>query len=159
MSVAQLAPAMTRGPTRWLLLGSLALNLFFIGVAVAMAVRGPPQSAWDRNVFVRYERMAASLPPTDAALLRGQIAADRAAIEAAQTQYRARQETVRETLRREPFDAEALRTAMAQSRAARQTYDVAIQGAVAVTAPQMSSAGRRAVADWPPGRRTASKER
>lgn len=159
MSVAQLAPTMARGSSRWLLLGSLALNLFFIGVAVAMAVRGPPPSAWNRNVFVRYERMAATLPPSDAALLRGQIDADRAAIEIAQTRYRASQETVRETLRREPFDAEALRAAMAQSRAARQTYDVAIQGAVAVTAPKMSPAGRRAVADWPPGRRSASKER
>jgi hypothetical protein len=91
--------------------------------------------------------------------LRGQIAADRAAIEATQATYRAAQETVRESLRREPFDAGALRAAMAQSRAARQAYDQTIQGAVADIAPQMSSAGRLAVANWPPGRRSASNPR
>ena len=33
MTVAQYAPTVTRGSSRWLLLGSLALNLFFVGVA------------------------------------------------------------------------------------------------------------------------------
>ena len=44
MSIAQFAPAMTRGSSRWLLLGSLALNLFFIGVALAMAIRAPARA-------------------------------------------------------------------------------------------------------------------
>jgi uncharacterized membrane protein len=75
MSIAQLAPAMTRPSSRWLLLGSLALNLFFIGVVVALAIRSPVSSSWDRDIFVRVERIASTLPAEDAATLRTQIAA------------------------------------------------------------------------------------
>jgi uncharacterized membrane protein len=155
MSIAQLAPATTRGASRWLLLGSLALNLFFVGVAVAMAIRAPAPSTWDRNVFVRIERIAATLPPTDADLLRGQIDANRAAIEDSQTKYRAAQHEIRVTLRQDPFDPEVLRQVMAKSRAARQNFDQAVQGVFAAAATQMSAAGRHALADWPPGRKSA----
>ena len=66
MTLAQTASFTERRSSRWLLLGSLALNLFFIGVAIAMAIRGPvPPPTWDRNVFVRAERIAATLPPSD----------------------------------------------------------------------------------------------
>ena len=156
MTVAQYAPAISRGSSRWLLLGSLALNLFFVGVAVAMAIRAPSAPTWDRNVFVRVERIADTLPPTDADLLRGQIKANRATIEDAQTQYRTAQDQIRETLRHEPFDAAVMQAAMAKSRAARQAFDQVIQGVFAFSASQMSPAGRNALADWPPGRKTTS---
>ncbi len=158
MSVAQLAPAMARGSSRWLLLGSLALNLFFIGIAAALAVRAPAPPSWDRNVFVRVERLAASLPPADADLLRGQIKANRETIEDAQTNYRAAQDVIRVTLRHEPFDVAAMRAAMAQTRAARQNFDQVIQGVFAASASQMSPAGRHALADWPPERKSASTQ-
>ena len=158
MTIAQLAPAMTRGSARWLLLGSLALNLFFVGVAVAMAVRAPAPSTWDRNVFVRVERIATTLPPTDADLLRGQIDANRAAIEDTQIKYRTAQHEIRVTLRQEPFDPEALREAMAKSRAARQNFDQVVQGVFAGVATQMSAAGRHALADWPPGRKSTGNQ-
>jgi uncharacterized membrane protein len=154
MTIAQLAPAMERGASRWLLLGSLALNLFFVGVALALAVRAPAPPSWDRNVFVRVERLAASLPPADADRLRGQIQTDRATIEATQAKYRAAQDEIRATLRREPFDVEAMRAVMAKTRAARQNFDQVIQGVFAVAASQMSSAGRNALADWPPGQKS-----
>lgn len=158
MTVAQLAPSsMSRGSTRWLLLGSLALNLFFVGVAVAMAIRAPEPSVWDRDVFVRVERLAATLPPADAALLRGGIDADRKAIEAAQMQYRSAQSDIRAVLRQEPFDAAAMRAAMSKTRAARQNFDQNLQGVFADAAAKMSPAGRRALADWPPSRKSASK--
>lgn len=157
MSYAQITPAMaSRGSARWLLLGSLALNLFFVGVALAMAIRGPAPSGWDRNVFVRVERLAATLPPSDGDLLRGQVNANRAAIEEAQGNYRGAQDGIRETLRQDPFDAGAMRAAMAKTRAARQTFDQTVQGMFAGAAAQMSSAGRHALADWPPGRKSAS---
>jgi uncharacterized membrane protein len=158
MTLAQLAPAMTRGSSRWLLLGSLALNLFFFGVAVAMAIRAPASSTWDRNVFVRIERIATTLPPTDADLLRGQIKANREAIEDTQTKYRTGQHEIRVTLRQEPFDPVALREAMAKSRAARQNFDQIVQGVFAGVAAQMSAAGRHALADWPPGRNSQTKQ-
>jgi len=161
MTLAQFAPAMTRGSSRWLLLGSLALNLFFVGAAVAIAIRAPappPAPAWDRNVFVRVERIATTLPPSDADLLRGQIKANRAAIEDTQTKYRTAQDGIRATLRQEPFDPAAMREAMAKTRAARQNFDQTIQGVFAATAAQMSAAGRHALADWPPGRKIESKQ-
>ena len=158
MTLAQFAPAMTRGSSRWLLLGSLALNLFLIGAAVAIAIRAPAPPAWDRNVFVRVERIATTLPPSDAALLRGQIKANREAIEDTQTKYRTAQDTIRATLRQQPFDPAAMREAMAKTRAARQNFDQTIQGVFATTAAQMSAAGRHALADWPPGRKIESKQ-
>jgi uncharacterized membrane protein len=157
MSIAQLAPSMTRGASRWLLLGSLALNLFFVGVALAMAIRAPAPSYWDRDVFVRVERLAAALPPADADILRDRIKTNRETIGSAQTKYRSAQNTIRQALRREPFDAEAMRAAMAETRTARQTYDQAIQGVYADAAAQMSSAGRNALADWPPSRKSRGK--
>lgn len=157
MSIAHAVPAVTRGSSRWLLLGSLALNLFFVGIAVAMAIRAPAPSYWDRNVFVRVERLAATLPPGDADIVRGQINANHAAIDEAQTKYHAAREHIHEVLRQEPFDPAAMRAAMAQTRAARQTFDQVIQGVFATAATQMSSAGRRALADWPPGRNSANK--
>jgi uncharacterized membrane protein len=156
MTIAQYAPAITRGSSRWLLLGSLALNLFFVGVALAMAIRAPASPAWDRNVFVRVERIADTLPPADADLLRGQIKANRQLIEDSQTQYHSAQDQIRVTLRREPFDVETMRAAMAKTRAARQAFDQVIQGVFAFSASQMSPAGRSALADWPPGRKSTS---
>jgi len=156
MTIAQYAPAITRGSSRWLLLGSLALNLFFVGVALAMVIRAPSAPAWDRNVFVRVERIADTLPPADADLLRGQINANRATIEESQTQYRSAQDQIRVTLRQEPFDVEVMRAAMAKTRAARQAFDQAVQGVFAFSASQMSPAGRSALADWPPSRKTTS---
>jgi uncharacterized membrane protein len=145
------------GSSRWLLLGSLALNLFFVGIAAAMFVRAPAPPSWDRNVFVRAERIAASLPTADADVLRGQIKTNHETIEDAQTKYRAAQDGIRAALRQEPFDVTAVPTAMAKARLARQNFDQAIQGVFAVSAAQMSQAGRNALADWPPGRKTAGK--
>ena len=157
MTAVQYAPTVTRGSSRWLLLGSLALNLFFVGVAVAMAIRTPAPPAWDRNVFVRVEHIADTLPPADADLLRGQINANRQLIDEAQTKYHSAQDAIHAALRQEPFDVNAMRAAMAQTRAARQAFDQVIQGVFAFSAAQMSPAGRKALADWPPGRKTTSK--
>ena len=156
MTIAQYAATTTRGSSRWLLLGSLALNLFFVGVAVAMAIRAPAPPAWDRNVFVRVEHIADTLPPADADLLRGQINANRQLIDEAQTKYHSAQDAIHAALRHEPFDVNAMRAAMAQTRAARQAFDQVIQGVFAFSAAQMSPAGRQALADWPPGRKSTS---
>jgi uncharacterized membrane protein len=159
MSIAHAFPTIDRGSSRWLLLGSLALNLFFVGVAIAMVVRAPPTSYWDRNVFVRVERLAATLPPADADILRGEINANRAAIESAQTAYHRAQDNTHDVLRQEPFDVEAMRAAMAKTRAARLTSDQTVQGVFAVIASKISPAGRQALANWPPGRKPVSDKR
>jgi uncharacterized membrane protein len=159
MTVAHFAPTVARGSKRWLLLGSLALNLFFIGVAIAIAIRAPDAPSWDRNVFVRMERLSATLPPADADKLRGEINSNRQAIEAAQTQYRSAQDQIRAALRKEPFEVNDMRAAMTQTRAARQSFDQILQGMFADAASKMSHEGRQALADWPPGRKTAGNGR
>jgi uncharacterized membrane protein len=121
-----------------------------------MAIRAPAPPAWDRNVFVRVEHIADTLPPADADLLRGQINANRQLIDDAQRQYHSAQDQIHETLRHVPFEAEAMRASMAKTRAARQNFDQVIQGVFAFSAAQMSQAGRSALADWPPGRKTTS---
>ena len=104
-------------------------------------------------MFVRVERLAATLPPADADMLRGQINANRQTHRRRAAPISRARRTIRATLRHEPFDAEAMRAAMAKTRAARQAFDQVIQGVFAAAA-QMSPAGRHALADWPPGRKT-----
>ncbi len=159
MSVAQATFAAPRSGSRWLLLGSLALNLFFVGIAVAMLIRAPAPRTWDPDVFVRVERLAATLPPADAQILRAAMDANHAAIAQTQDAYHDARDDIRETLRQDPFKLEAMRAAMAKTRVTRQAYDQAIQGVFADAAAKMSSAGRHALADWPHGRNPRSKPR
>ena len=160
MSVAQATFTGTRSGSRWLLLGSLALNLFFVGIAVAMFIRAPePPRTWDPNVFVRVERLAATLPPADAQILRAAMDANHDAIAKTQGAYHDARDNIRETLRQEPFKVEAMRAAMAETRATRQAYDQMIQGIFADAAAKMSSDGRHALADWPHGRKSKDKPR
>ena len=151
-------PAPTRGSSRWLLLGSLALNLFFVGIALAMVIRAPAPSYWDPNVFVRVERLAATLPPADAEILRGQINANHAAIEDAQAKFHSARQHVHEVLRQEPFDVEAMRAATAQTRAARLNFDQTVQGVFADIAAKITPAGRQALANWPPGAKDRERQ-
>ena len=49
-----------------------------------------------------------------------------------------------------PFDAGALRAAMADRRAARQALDLALNDVIAAAAARMSPAGREKLASWTP---------
>ncbi len=159
MSVSFAPAAMKHGSSRWLLLGSLALNLFFIGIAIAMAVRptpAPAPNSWDPDVFVRMERIAATLPQEDAAILRAQINVDRSGVAVAQSAWQADRDAIREVLREEPFDPDALRDAMTRTRADRQAYDQIVQNLFAQAASKMSREGRLALANWPPNRKRST---
>lgn len=159
MTIAHAISSPARGGSRWLLLGSLALNLFFVGVALAMAIRAPaPPPRWDPNVFVRVERLASTLPSADAALLRNAVQANHNVINDAQSKYHAARDRIHATLREESFKVEDLRAAMAETRAARQNYDQVIQGVFADVAAAMSPAGRRAVADWRNSKSTSNNK-
>lgn len=160
MTATHFSPAQAKPTTRWLLLGSLALNLFFIGIAIAMVVRHPaPPRTWDRDIFVRTERLAEGLPKADRDILLQQMQANRPAIEKTQTEYRAAQESIRDNLRKEPFDVNAMRAAMNDTRTARQAFDVAVQNAFASAAAQMSQDGRTALADWRHNRERAGRDK
>jgi uncharacterized membrane protein len=149
-------PGKDGGRLRWLLLGSLALNLFFVGAAGAVAFRYSSETPLtsithlSHNLTGRLDLMAASLPPADAEILQQQIAADSGKIAAAQADLRLSQDDVRKTLRAMPFDADALTTAMAEKRNARDNFDVTLHNVLASAAAKMSVIGRNKLADWPP---------
>ena len=73
--------------SRWLLVGSLALNLFFIGTLGALAMRHyvlptqPAATERPRTAAARIERLAAPLPAADAEKLRAAFRAREAAAE------------------------------------------------------------------------------
>jgi uncharacterized membrane protein len=142
----------------WLLLGSLALNLFFVGAAGAVAFRysSPvPLTAVariDHNLIGRLDRVADSLPPADADAMRTELSADAVKIASAQADLRLSQDDVRKSLRAEPFDADAMRGAMAENHAAHERFDQVIHDMLASAASKMSVIGRNKLADWPAAR-------
>ena len=89
----------TPAPTsRWVLLGSLALNLFLVGLMVALITREPP--APDRSPAGRIDGLASTLPAADGAKLRANFAANRAGVEGARKKYENSREAIRAVLRR-----------------------------------------------------------
>jgi len=144
--------------TRVLLIGSLALNLFFIGTIGALAARhylAPPQPAAverPRTAAARIERLAAPLPAADAEKLRAAFRARESAAEGARDALNRAFDRIQTTLRAEPFDAAQLRAAFGEARAARPVYEQAMQEIVGLAAADMSRQGRDRLADWPSSR-------
>jgi uncharacterized membrane protein len=161
MTVAGLTLRASEGSSRWLLLTSLALNLFFIGVGGALLLQDgsadvPAHTTGsDRSVARRIERIAATLPREDADHLRAAYQARRDEIDGTRAAYRDRQDDVRAALRAQPFNLDALKAAMADMRAARQAFDRKIHEFFAQQAAEMSPAGRQKLAERPTSRREA----
>jgi uncharacterized membrane protein len=148
--------------SRWLLVGSLALNLFFIGTIGALAVRHyviPPQPTTTerpRTAAARIERLAAPLPAPDAAKLRDAFRAREAAAENARDVLNRALEHFQTALRVQPFDPVQLRAALAEIRAARPVYEQVMADIYLAGASAMSPEGRAKLADWPPPRPTTN---
>lgn len=144
--------------SRLLLIGSLALNLFFIGTIVALAVRhtiAPAQPAATerpRTAAARIERLAAPLPAADAEKLRAAFHAREAAAEGGREALNRAFERIQGALRAEPFDAAQLRAAFGETRAARPVYEQAMQEIITAAASGMSAEGRARLAEWPSSR-------
>ena len=159
MTVSPPAPARAGRWSRWILFVSLALNLFFIGAWAAFAWR---HYAWERHrpwsPATRIERLAAALPAGDAEKLRSEFRTHQGNIEAAVTRYRQAQRGTREALHAEPFNGDALRSAMAEARNARGKLDEALQDVIASAGATMTPEGRRSLADWTPYRRSGNEK-
>jgi hypothetical protein len=97
------------------------------------------------------------LPGADADVLRAEYGVNSATVDASREAYRKAQDDVRATLRGEPFQPEAMRAAMSQTRSARQAFDQLLQDVIASAAAKMSAAGRNKLADWPPSQRSAAE--
>lgn len=140
---------------RWLLLGSLVLNLFFVGAAGAVAYRysSPVPLAnvarIDHTLASRFGRIAASLPSADAKIMRAELVAESEKVAIAQADLSLSQEEVRDYLRAEPFDADAVRKAMADNRVARENFEEILHDMIASAATKMSVVGRNKLAEWP----------
>jgi uncharacterized membrane protein len=149
-------------PSRWLLIGSLALNLFFVGTLVSLAARAymlpgqPVATERPRTAAARIERLAAPLPAADAEKLRAAFRARETAAEGARDALNKAYEGAHAALRAEPFDPAALRAALAEARAARPAYDQVMQDILLTGASAMSVEGRKRLADWPSSRPTTA---
>jgi uncharacterized membrane protein len=151
--------------SRWILLVSLGLNLFFIGATGAWAARHmlaetAQTTPWfDRTVAARIERLASTLPNADGDVLRAAYRANATAVDGARDAYRQTQNEVRGILRSEPFEPEAMRAAMSRTRLARQGFDQLLQEVIASAAARMTAAGRNKLAEWPPTQRGSPAKR
>jgi uncharacterized membrane protein len=152
-----LAPkAESSGRARYLLLGSLTLNLAFVGAAAAMAVQHSntaaplqPVVGIQHSFEQHFNRIAASLPPADARIMRAEFRGQAGKLAAAQAQVRLAQEAVRDSLRAQPFDPAAVRLAMEETSAARNDFYQLVHNVVAAATTKMSPTGREMLADWP----------
>lgn len=150
--------------TRWWLIGSLALNLLFIGTIGTLAVRhalAPSQQAATerpRTAAARIERLAAPLPPADAEKLRAAFRAREAVAEGGREGLNRAFERTQAAMRAEPFDAAQLRAAYGEVRAARPVYEQAMQEIIASAVSDMSREGRAKLSEWP-SPRTSSNTR
>ena len=150
--------------TRWWLIGSLALNLLFIGTIGTLAVRhalAPSQQAATerpRTAAARIERLAAPLPPADAEKLRAAFRARDAVAEGGREGLNRAFERIQAAMRAEPFDAAQLRAAYGEVRAARPVYEQAMQEIIASAVSDMSREGRAKLSEWP-SPRTSSNTR
>jgi len=141
--------------SRWLLVGSLALNLFFIGTVGALAVRHyvmpaqPAATERPRTAAARIERLAAPLPAADAQRLRDAFRAREAAAESARDALNRAFDRANAALRTQPFDPAQLRAALGEVRAIRPGYEQAMQDIYLTAATAMSAEGRAKLADGP----------
>lgn len=154
--------AMPDRSSRWLLVGSLALNLFFIGTLGALALRHyvmpAQQTAAERprTAAARIERLAAPLPVADADKLRIAFRAREGAAEGARDTLNRAFERVQAALRAQPFEPAQLRAALAEVRAVRPAYEQAMQEIYLAAAITMSAEGRARLADGPSPRPNTS---
>lgn len=141
--------------SRWLLVGSLALNLFFIGTIGALALRhyvvAPQPAATERprTAAARIERLAAPLPTADADKLRIAFRAREGVAEGARDTLNRAFDHIQAALRAQPFDPAQLRAALAEARAARPGYEQVMQEIYLAAATTMSAEGRVKLADGP----------
>lgn len=153
-----------RRSKRFMLL-SVALNLFFIGIAgtlIARAYFAPPSVITvtiDRGAAARMERIAATLPGGDAEIMRAAYRDNAATLDAARDDFEKAVVTIKESFRADPYDVEATRAAMADTRAKHQRFIVLLHDAIAAAAGKMSPTGRIKLAEYSSARVTLKSDR
>lgn len=120
---------------------SLALNLVLGGLLLTRPASGGPPSI--SRMQAQIER---ALPEADRAVFRAAVDAGRPRYEPLLQALRESRPPVREALVREPFDAAALRAAMAGSRQRWQEFSAQFDDSLAEGLAALSPEGRRLIA-------------
>lgn len=151
----------SRGTPRWhwlriALIGSIALNLFFVGIVGVWAVKplwrghfGAPGPVADNLA----ERMTSRLPDADKPILRQAFEKRQDDIRSHMKIARAAQQDARRSLRANPFDPDAFSAAFNRARTARDAAQIATHQAMREAAIAMSAEGRGRLAQPPRGQR------
>jgi uncharacterized membrane protein len=136
-----------RRPLHWLLLASVTLNLFLVGVVAAYQVRwripsvqSPPQ--------LRIEQIAETLPKADAERLEAVFRNHVAELLEYTAAIRQSQDRQRDGFRAVPFDPKPVAAAMAETRFNHDAAKRVIHDVILEAAAQMSPAGRAKLAEW-----------
>ena len=128
---------------RWLLPASLSLNIFFIVLAVRHHPYWHPRPPDARHIA---DFMTSNLSPADAAILQQSFAAQDATLEQARKADRDFPDKIRTALTANPFDPEALKTALKDGQTDHQAMEDAMAAAFVDAATKMSPEGRAALA-------------
>lgn len=133
--------------TLWLLVASLAGNVFFGAVMSAPLFRPPPRPPQPERIV---EEMAESLPAADARILREALDAKRGALAEEGDGPREFHERTRQVLLAEPFDPDSFRRLTSEFHARRERVGTIIGDILVEALPRMSPEGRKALADFRP---------
>lgn len=143
-------PASSGAPRwmRWLLVASLAVNLFVLALAIGAAWRvGGPGEPRFRAQAVPGSAYARALAPEDRRAIRDGMFADRDAFRREIRSQRAAQARLLDALRAEPFDPEAIRVHIATQTEAANARLSRSQALLVERLLGMSAQERRAYAD------------
>ena len=148
---------------RWLLLGSLSLNLLLAMVLLGWAWRLPSHTPIEAEVFrelrepgspLRWQRV---LEPERRDVVRASLAPERQRLREAARAARLARTEVADALRSEPFDAARLQAALAEQRAREQAIaervHAGLQRLATALAPEERQRLAERLGDSAPGRR------
>jgi uncharacterized membrane protein len=128
---------------RWLLPVSLALNLFFIVLAVRHHPFLHPHPPDPGNIAAF---MKPGLSPADADILQRSFDAHKPALDEARKDGQDFPGKIRAALTANPFDPEALKAALKEGQTGHQVMEDAMAAALVEAATKMSPEGRAALA-------------
>jgi hypothetical protein len=137
---------------RWALPVSLAFNVF-LGTVLFMREPGPPPrppGGGPPSPLHMAERLAADLPPADAAILRALIQKRTGEVDWQWRVWMGMPERVGTALAAPQLDVEALRAVLAEGRQAHRNVDDALAEVIIEAAMAMSPEGRQAIVRWRP---------
>lgn len=128
---------------RWLLPASLALNIFFVVLAVRHHPYWHPHPPDAGHIA---DFMTSGLTPADAAILQQSFAAHASAMDEARKAGRDFPDKIRAALTANPFDSAALTAALKEGQSDHQAMEDAMAAALVEAATKISPEGRLALA-------------